>query len=112
MVRFPGRSIGAALLCLLAVGCHRGAAGEAPGEPVLPAVRAPVSSADPCAAGQLAVLLQHVPGPRTRAAVERFAAPAPVRWVRPGAAVTPDYRAERLNLILDEDERIAALRCG
>lgn len=43
------------------------------------------------------------------------AAPAPsetVRVIRPGDAVTLDYRAERLNVEIGEDGRIERLRCG
>lgn len=35
-----------------------------------------------------------------------------VRWVRPGQAVTMDYRADRLNIMLDEKGRIARFSCG
>lgn len=35
-----------------------------------------------------------------------------VRWVRPGQAVTLDYRTDRLNIMLDDKDRIASLSCG
>lgn len=35
-----------------------------------------------------------------------------VRWIRPGDAVTMDYRYDRLNIELDETNRVRALRCG
>lgn len=38
--------------------------------------------------------------------------PADTRIVRPGMAVTMDYRPDRLNIDLDEDDRILRLSCG
>jgi hypothetical protein len=35
-----------------------------------------------------------------------------VRWVRPGQAVTMDYREDRLNIMLDDKDRITRLSCG
>jgi hypothetical protein len=35
-----------------------------------------------------------------------------IRWIRPGYAVTMDYREDRLNIELDARGRVAALRCG
>jgi hypothetical protein len=35
-----------------------------------------------------------------------------VRWLRPGQAVTMEYRADRLNLQLDEQDKVIAIRCG
>ena len=35
-----------------------------------------------------------------------------VRWVRPGQAVTMDYRTDRLNIMLDEKDRITRFTCG
>lgn len=37
---------------------------------------------------------------------------APVRIIRPGMAVTMDYRLDRLNIEIDENETIIRLRCG
>ena len=113
MVRFAASLPGAILLCLLAAGCNRGPASEATQPPPpLPSAPAAATPGDPCRAAQLRNLVSHPATPQLRAAVARFAAPAPVRWVRPGDAVTTDYRAGRLNLILDETDRVAALRCG
>jgi hypothetical protein len=36
----------------------------------------------------------------------------PVRVIPPGTAVTMDFRPERINFELDEDGRIAVVRCG
>ena len=35
-----------------------------------------------------------------------------LRWIRPGDAVTMDFREDRLNLELDGKSQIKALRCG
>lgn len=35
-----------------------------------------------------------------------------VRWIRPGTAVTMDYRNDRLNIEVDAQNRVTALRCG
>ena len=35
-----------------------------------------------------------------------------LRWIRPGDAVTMDYREDRLNIELDGQNRVARLRCG
>ncbi|QTF93227.1 I78 family peptidase inhibitor, partial [Halomonas sp. BM-2019] len=37
---------------------------------------------------------------------------ASVRVIRPGEAVTLDYRADRLNVRLDDDDIIAEIGCG
>jgi hypothetical protein len=35
-----------------------------------------------------------------------------LRWIRPGDMVTMDYREDRLNVELDAQNRVKALRCG
>jgi hypothetical protein len=35
-----------------------------------------------------------------------------IRWIRPGDAVTMDYRTDRLNIDLDASNRISGFRCG
>jgi len=36
----------------------------------------------------------------------------PMRVIEPGMAVTMDYRPDRINFELDEEGRIAVVRCG
>lgn len=36
----------------------------------------------------------------------------PVRVIPPNTAVTMDYRPDRINFELDEEDRIAVVRCG
>lgn len=38
--------------------------------------------------------------------------PENVRVIEPNSAVTQDYRADRLNILLDESGAISGLRCG
>jgi Peptidase inhibitor I78 family len=35
-----------------------------------------------------------------------------MRWIRPGEAVTMDYRTDRLNVHLDAQNRITQVSCG
>lgn len=35
-----------------------------------------------------------------------------IRWIKPGTPVTQDFRADRLNIILDYTGRIMTMRCG
>lgn len=35
-----------------------------------------------------------------------------IRWIRPGDAVTMDYRTDRLNIDLDNSNRVTRFRCG
>jgi hypothetical protein len=35
-----------------------------------------------------------------------------MRWLEPGAIVTQDYREDRLNIHLDEKDRIVRFNCG
>lgn len=35
-----------------------------------------------------------------------------IRWIKPGTAVTQDYRPDRLNIILDDAGRVMTMRCG
>jgi hypothetical protein len=49
---------------------------------------------------------------QTRARAATVAGHTRLRWITPGAAITHDYRADRLNLILDDQGRIRTVRCG
>lgn len=60
-----------------------------------------------CGADQL----QDLVGQRaSRLETMRFA--GPVRIIRPGMAVTMDYLPNRLNIYIDDFERIAEVKCG
>lgn len=45
-------------------------------------------------------------------ALERVLLLGKVRVIRPNDAVTMDYRTERINFMITEDERIMDIRCG
>ncbi len=59
-----------------------------------------------------AVPLQGLVGQeRSAIAGQRFAASS-VRLILPGMAVTQDFRPDRLNILISDADRIAAIRCG
>jgi hypothetical protein len=35
-----------------------------------------------------------------------------IRWIRPGDVVTMDYSEHRLNILLDNNNRVTGFRCG
>ena len=35
-----------------------------------------------------------------------------VRWLQPGQIVTMEFRADRLNVVLDGQNKVEAIRCG
>ncbi len=47
-----------------------------------------------------------------RNAIRQVARPHLVRWIGPGQAITLDQNPQRLNIIVDENGRIAVMRCG
>lgn len=58
-----------------------------------------------------AAALQHLVG-QPASALDGVALPASFRLIRPGMAVTMDYSAERLNVLLDDSDVIEAITCG
>ena len=77
---------------------------------LLAACQAPVAdspSEDACTAANL----QHLVGAPATAA-DAISAPSDMRIIRPGQAVTMDFRADRLNIELDEDDQISRIFCG
>jgi hypothetical protein len=69
----------------------------------------PEPEPDPNACG--AAELQFLVG-QNRAVLAAMTLPAPVRVIEPGMAVTMDYSAERLNIDLDDEDRITRVYCG
>jgi hypothetical protein len=47
-----------------------------------------------------------------REEVTRRSGAATVRWLAPGMAATMDFRADRLNALLDQDGVVVSLSCG
>lgn len=82
----------------------------APIERIAPATSEP--PADDCGADKIKTYLRQLPTTevidRIRAAIghER------IRTIKPGDAVTMDFRPDRLNIEIGEDGRIKLLRCG
>lgn len=94
-----------------AIGILLGAlAACAPGQspdpaPTGPAV--PPPEADTCGAAPYARLIG-----QDATALERELILRQVRVIRPGMAVTMDFRAERINFDIDDANRIARIFCG
>ena len=46
------------------------------------------------------------------AEAQRLTGAGVVRWLQPDQIITMEFRADRLNLVLDRQNRIEAIRCG
>lgn len=75
--------------------------------PAPPDVPPPMPPEDACGASALQSLVGQ---PASVLQTMRFA--GPVRIIRPGMAVTMDYRADRLNIEIDAGEQIIRVTCG
>jgi hypothetical protein len=65
-----------------------------------------------CDANQAQALVGR-PGTREIAVeAQRLSGAGAVRWLQPGQLVTMEYRADRLNIEVDAQNRIVAIRCG
>ncbi|PVA06286.1 I78 family peptidase inhibitor [Thalassorhabdomicrobium marinisediminis] len=73
-------------------------------QPTGPAVPAPAD--DTCNAAQHAGLVG-----QDATALERVLLMGPVRIIRPGDAVTMDFRPERINFHIDDSNRITSITC-
>ncbi|MEL7181635.1 MAG: I78 family peptidase inhibitor [Pseudomonadota bacterium] len=62
---------------------------------------------DTCGARQFADLIG-----QDATSLERVLLLGPVRVIRPGDAVTRDFRVERINFMIDENETIRSIDCG
>lgn len=65
-----------------------------------------------CGEGRIAKMIGQPENEANHAAVVAAVGHRHIRWVHPGEAVTMDYQAGRLNVIVDEAGKIAATRCG
>ncbi|TFH85847.1 hypothetical protein EQG41_15595 [Billgrantia azerbaijanica] len=70
------------------------------------------SGDDPCGAGRVQDRVGRAYSEALGEALRRESGAGALRVMRPGEAHTLEYRAERLNVHLDEDEVITAIRCG
>lgn len=66
----------------------------------------------PCDASRLGDLVGQVPTQELGAEAMRRSGARALRWIRPGDAVTMDYRPDRLNVRLDSRHRVEGFSCG
>ncbi|SDO51075.1 Peptidase inhibitor I78 family protein [Halomonas shengliensis] len=96
-------------LALLLAGC--GGLNTAPSpEPAPPPPR--VADGDACGAERVQDRIGRAYDAALGEAIRAESGAVSMRVVRPGEAVTLDYRPERLNVRLDEDDVIAEIACG
>lgn len=94
----------APVLLTLATACQSESPAETPPPPKPPAE-------DTCGTAKVSRFL----GQEATAAIEAEISAdtaGPTRTIRPGDAVTMDFRPDRLNIELDESGKIKRLRCG
>ena len=73
---------------------------------------APVEPIRECNADRVQTLVGRDATPPTVKQAQDQANARTVRVIKPGMAVTMDYRMDRLNVELDQANKITALRCG
>jgi hypothetical protein len=73
---------------------------------------APVEPIRECKADRVQTLVGRDAAPATIKQAQERATARTVRVIKPGMAVTMDYRTDRLNVELDGANKITALRCG
>lgn len=77
-----------------------------------PAPAAPELPGGACDTTALAALVGKPFTPALEADARARAKPRTVRAIRPGMAVTMDFRPDRLNIDIDEKNMVAGFRCG
>ncbi|MCK0767230.1 I78 family peptidase inhibitor [Chromohalobacter canadensis] len=98
--------LGGAMMALLLAGCTGGPTpDEAPSPP-------PMSQDDVCGADALQDYIGQHADEATVAQLETDSDAERVRVIGPNQAVTMDYRADRLNVKLDDQDTIDELTCG
>jgi hypothetical protein len=65
-----------------------------------------------CDASRAQTLVGQPASDALAARARRLADSSTVRFLRPGQIVTMEFRADRLNLVLDAQEKVEAIRCG
>lgn len=86
---------------LALIACDGPIAALPPGPAIPPATQ------DTCNANQYAHLIG-----QDATALERILLMGQVRVIRPGDAVTMDFRPERINFMIEPDNRIASISCN
>ena len=95
-----------ALPCLLLTAC-------APLQSLQPASGGPAIAGDGnCRADDVAWAIGKAADQETMARVWRESGAGLIRPIAPNQPVTKDYRRDRINLMLDADNRITTLHCG
>lgn len=77
-----------------------------------PATASEQAFAEDCGLEKAIAFVGRTDNAALRKAVTHAVGARPIRWIRPGDAVTQDYGPNRLNVMLDENGRIASVRCG
>lgn len=67
---------------------------------------------DACGAGKLTDYLNRLPTTDVDASIRQTVGHDRIRTIKPGDAVTMDFRPDRLNIEIGEDGRIKRIRCG
>ena len=93
-------------LMLMTMGC----APLPPSEPSEDEV--PPEGAGRCDAGPAQALVGREASAELGAEALRLSGAVKLRWIRPGMMVTMDYREDRLNVELDDTNKVTKVRCG
>lgn len=94
---------------LLLAGCA-GLSSTPPHEPAPPPPRVETSAA--CGAERVQDRVGREYSEALGESIQRESRAASLRVIRPGQAVTLDYRSDRINVRLDEDDVITEIGCG
>ena len=65
-----------------------------------------------CEAGKAQMLVGQAASGELGARALELTGARTIRWIQPGQMVTMDYRTDRLNIELDNRNRVTAIRCG
>jgi hypothetical protein len=87
-------------IALALVGCHHRTRPRPAADPAL------------CDVKRLKVLVGRPASAVAAAEALRLSGAKDLRWVKPGAMLTMDYRADRLNVILTGDKKVKRFTCG
>ncbi|PNU05070.1 I78 family peptidase inhibitor [Novosphingobium guangzhouense] len=101
----PNTFIAPLALALMLAACNGQASPEKAPAPV-------AENAPTCGADQFASYIGQQATDATIAAIQSKRGDAPIRVIRPGMAVTMDYRAERLNVDVDGSGTIKRFHCS